>query len=216
MMKRHAVISFLVVGFFMFTGFASNVDAFSFTDSVVNHDSLTWTHTLKNDDFDPALSGGEAIEVTAATLTIILDVTLNDSVDFGYGVWTARGDDIYLDTFFLKGAVEQPFYDVSWEINLGALSNAEDALNAGEDRSFKVQLIANSGAIAGVDSSILEGEGQFVPIPTSVFLLGSGLVCVVGLRRKFRGQGCPSADSLTLTGIFSVRRPPCFLPFKSR
>lgn len=179
MMKTHAVISVLVVGFCMFTGFASNVDAFSFTDSVVNPDFLTWTHTLENDDFDPALSCGEAIEVTAATLTITLNVTLNS----GFGVWTATEDSTYLDTLILT---ETPEGSHTWIIDLADIIHTEEALNAIEERSFTVHLIENSGTINDVGPSELTGNSHVVPIPASLLLLGSGLVCVVGLRRKSR------------------------------
>jgi len=41
-------------------------------------------------------------------------------------------------------------------------------------------------AAMGITTAILKVTGYLVPIPTAVWLLGSGLVGLVGFRRKFR------------------------------
>jgi hypothetical protein len=185
-MKKLLVLP--LAGIFLLTVTSTVLAAFTFTNTVFPGSTLTWTHNLANGDFNPGLSGGEVIDVTDALLFMQLDFTLSESGSFGMGVCVSVGDGIYLDTLAYYGSANQSISDYAWSIDFSDIDYPEPALNAIEDKSYAVQLFSNLGSITNVDSSTLSGIGTIVPIPGAVWLLGSGLVGIVGIRRKFSSK----------------------------
>ncbi|MBU0768049.1 MAG: VPLPA-CTERM sorting domain-containing protein, partial [Proteobacteria bacterium] len=132
------------------------------------------------------LSGGEVIDVTDALLEIQLDLTLSNYGSFNLGVYVSAGDGIYLDSLVYSDPSNLEISDYIWYIDFSDITYSELALNAIEDKSFKVQLFSNIGSITNVDSSTLSGNFNIVPIPGAIWLLGSGIIGMVGIRRKFK------------------------------
>ena len=83
-------------------------------------------------------------------------------------------EDGTLWTFLTEAVAVGEFTDIFIDLSASGLSN----LNF-----LKFEGLDNAGGSAGFDIDAVEGA---VPIPGAVWLLGSGLVCLVGLKKKFK------------------------------
>jgi len=176
-MRRIFALSFAGV-LFLAMASMSFADSFTFSDTVNTSGSLTWTHTLDNEDFDPNLSGGEVIDITSATLGLDVYITLSDGGSTEVTILT--GDDIYLGNY---AVYKDGSYTPSFVFNETAL----DALE--EDCSMDIVMRLALGSSATVNSSTLYGAGNIisqgeVPIPSAALLLGSGLIAILTTKRR--------------------------------
>ena len=122
-------------------------------------DYVTWTHHF---DFDPPVQ-----EVLSGTLTVSLADDCRDPgwLPFEFAVGWAE------DWTFAFGEVDTG--DYSYSVTASFL----------EDGEFTVT-IADVWGDFDINTSVLSITYSPVPIPTSIFLLASGLAGLIGIRRK--------------------------------
>jgi len=78
-------------------------------------------------------------------------------------------------------SVMVPIHEGSWNVTSGSWDALLDDVMA---FGIKAELISNSSDVVGVDNIVI-AEAPSVPIPGAVWLLGSGLIGITGLRKKF-------------------------------
>ncbi|MGO9136293.1 MAG: VPLPA-CTERM sorting domain-containing protein [Syntrophales bacterium] len=129
---------------------------------------------------------------TSASLTVYIDANASFSdpyplnADFG-----TTPTDHYGSKVWTKGASDgNGIYDWSVTINLtGDLASANSNLHTSGGNSYFTIVLDNNCPTLYIDSATLTLNAPNVvptPIPAAVWLLGTGLVGLVGLRRKFQ------------------------------
>ncbi len=154
-------------------GYVETVYVFQIGDTREGPVTLSWNHFYD----------GSAFPELGASLTIIAE-----------GIDTGEDDLVYFNGHFLGQLVQQSFYNASFDINPGpgALGFPLTALTTSFftlDPSWL--LVGNNLVEIVVDPAnwIMEAEISTlavcqIPIPGALWLLGSSLVGLAGLRRK--------------------------------
>jgi len=76
-----------------------------------------------------------------------------------------------------------PIYDGT---NTWATFYLSPGVDANDLSSFAFRLLLDSGSAGGITYDWVEVTGTPVPIPAAAWLLGSGLIGLIGLRRRFK------------------------------
>jgi len=165
----------------------------TFSDTVLSPGSTSYLHVLDDADFTPPLSGGEDVTIDSAKLLIRADIKTGTAhicppelnLSIGFSLVAAFGDGGLLGKRIFVSPV--PGTELQDRVMLFNLPGPVlDALNS--DRKLRVDLavIPFFGGNISVKSSTLFGTASVVPEPTSLLLLGSGLVVLIG-RTRMRG-----------------------------
>jgi len=179
----------MVLGFGMVLGIIGSAAASSFEDMkdkwgtwpllidakyVLEGTDYTYVHDLLDDvDF----SSGQII----SSATYQFDFT-NDSFD-------GKITNEYVSVSFDNGASWYNLGEVDdgqYEITLGAAEIAYMNTNQSLQLMLRVDNQTDLHGSAWIDHLKLYGETTAVPIPGAVWLLGSGLIGLVGIRRRFK------------------------------
>jgi len=191
---KYRIFSSLAV-LLLWTLMAGTSDAtlIGFMDTVLSPGSTSYLHVLDDGDFTPPLSGGEDVAVDSAKLLIQTDIKTGTAhicppeldLSIGFSLVAAFGDGGLLGKRIFVSPV--PGTVLQDRVMLFDLPGPVlDALNS--DRKLQVDLavIPFFGGNISVKSSTLFGAASVVPEPTSLLLLGSGLVVLIG-RTRMRG-----------------------------
>ena len=191
--KIKKFLFFIVLGWILLPCLNSLSEAvpITFSDTVISPGGASYLHVLDNEDFTPALTDGQAFTIDSAVLTINADITTGSfdihkgdfNFTIGVSVVKATGDAIFMgNRIFVSRNPDTLLENRIMQFNLSA--PALDAL--GTDREFQVNLIVNPlfGGSITVNSSMLSGTATLVPEPSSLLLVGSGLLGLFGLGRR--------------------------------
>ena len=152
----------------MVFGMVGTASAISYTDIYNAHhlymqpyDSVSWTFDITNDDYDP-----DKQDVTSAYVE--LKFQDNNDINFFERAVLNAGDNWFM-----------------WEVNTQTVSfTIESLLTLNEFGTVDVTLICVQGDFY-FDGARLTAEGTApVPEPSTILLLGSGLLGLVGYGRK--------------------------------
>lgn len=123
------------------------------------------------------------LNIASSTPSGSLSYSFNNSDEF----YKADGDG-YFDGVVDFGSGTPWYNSASFSLGADSHLNIDDFLVGsvgGEKGSFQLAIHVQSTATTSGSEFI---GGNAVPIPGAVWLLGSGIICIAGVRRKYRGR----------------------------
>jgi hypothetical protein len=154
-----------------------NFAIFARDDSPLSGDSLVYFGALAGSAGDLGFSGPDAFTVRNKIGTFLLNASIQQE-------YQANNPSSYLSLFDDAGAVGSYVGMINAGLGTGLGPN-DFFIYQG---NLKGEVVAANGALSGAFISILE-DGSIIlntPVPAAVWLLGSGLAALIGIRRKKR------------------------------
>lgn len=143
-------------------------------------------------------TGGPSNPQYLTTGKIAIKYDFGDDSNHIYQWWVDQGTQIERRLTWLEGASDFDSYGwaflyTSWDANVGGytgyLEHNSTTIGYIGTTAYLMSPFAAYYDAGGGDTGIITGntiEGAPVPIPPTVWLLGSGLIGLAGLRRRFR------------------------------